>query len=305
MTTTDTVQDAEAKPIPGRSISSRWIVVGSLALIATVATIIAFMLVESVALLSIATLLFAAFAFSHGVLRYGLRAMVVFVVVVVVIGWSFETLSIETGFPFGDYYYTSLMGAKLGQVPIAIMPSYFAFGYLSWALASVLLGKRDNGLSGRDLLVLPIVSSFIMVIWDLCQDPLCSTIMGEWIWEDGGAYFGVPLSNFFGWFLTVFTFYLIFAVYLRLSRGHTKETQITTRAFWVLPILMYASIALTFWGEWLLGADVEQVTDQAGQVWQTADILGSIVLISVFTMLFVSILGLFLLWREDAPAPAS
>lgn len=284
-------------------ISRAWIWAGATVLVLAVATMIALTRTDNVALLLIGTLLFTAFAFTHGVLRYGVRTMVIFLVAVVVIGWSYESLSIATGFPFGDYYYTDGMGAKIGQVPFAIMPSYFAFGYLSWSLATVLLGKRDNGVSGSDTWALPIVSSFVMVMWDVCMDPLCSTLLGEWVWEDGGPYFGVPLSNFMGWFLTVFTFYVVFALYLRFGTSHREVTSITTRPFWVLAILMYATIAIEFWGEWLRGASTETVTDQAGQVWQTADILASMVLVSTFTMLFVSILGLTLLWREKSPDP--
>jgi uncharacterized membrane protein len=34
---------------------------------------------------------------------------------------------------------------------------------------------------------------------------------GNWVWDKGGAYFGIPLQNFWGWWLTVFT---TFALYL-------------------------------------------------------------------------------------------
>jgi Carotenoid biosynthesis protein len=34
-----------------------------------------------------------------------------------------------------------------------------------------------------------------------------------WIWQHGAPYFGVPLSNFFGWFLTAYVYYLAFALY--------------------------------------------------------------------------------------------
>lgn len=282
------------------SISGTWIAAGSVVVVLTVLTMIGIVLTDSNALFSIAVLLFTGFAFTHGVGRYGWRAMVFFVVAVVVIGWSYESLSIQTGFPFGDYYYTSLLGPKIGQVPVLIMPSYFAMGYLSWTLGSVLIGKRDNTISGSDLLVLPLVASFVMVMWDLSADPLCSTIMGEWVWEDGGPYFGVPLTNFFGWFLTVFTFYLVFALYLRATRKRTDVTMITSRGFWVLPILMYVSIAIQFWGEWLEDAAPETVTDGSGQVWNSGDILASVVLVSIFAMLFVSFLGLVLIWRDDA-----
>ena len=286
----------KAQPI---SISGRWIAVGTIVLVVTALTVIVATLTASVALISLVALLYSVFAFTHGVLRYGLRTMVVFLVVVVVVGWSYESLSIQTGFPFGDYYYSSGLGAKVGQVPVAIMPSYFAFGYLSWTLASILIGKRDNKLSGSDMWVLPVVASFLMVIWDVCMDPICSTLFGEWIWEDGGPYFGVPLTNFMGWFLTVLTFYLVFALYLRVTERQTAATAITTRGFWILAILMYTSIAIEFWVVWVQGAGVDTVTDQTGQVWQTVDILSSMVLISVFTMIFLSLVGVALAWHQN------
>jgi uncharacterized membrane protein len=44
----------------------------------------------------------------------------------------------------------------------------------------------------------PIVAAFIMVGWDVCLDPASSTIAHIWIWENGGGYFGVPLTNYLG-----------------------------------------------------------------------------------------------------------
>jgi putative membrane protein len=46
-----------------------------------------------------------------------------------------------------------------------------------------------------------------MVAWDLSMDPVWSTVMHSWIWLQGGAYFGVPVSNFLGWYLTVYVIY--------------------------------------------------------------------------------------------------
>jgi len=246
-----------------------------------------------------ATLLVTVFAFYHGTLRYGVRAMAFFVAIVVVIGWSYETLSILTGFPFGNYTYTDLLGPKIWLVPVMIMPSYFAAGYFSWTVASVLIGKRDNGISGSDLWLLPVVSSFVMVMWDLSLDPLCATIMSEWVWHDGGAYFGVPLTNFLGWFLCVFTFYFVFALYVRKTRGEAGATAVTAPGYWVLAILAYASMSLSVWGDWLLGRSTE-ITDKAGHIWHSGDIYGSMVLVNVFTMIFVCFLGLVLVWRDDA-----
>lgn len=192
--------------------------------------------------------------------------------------------------------YTDLLGSKIGQVPVIIMPSYFAVGYIAWTIASVLIGKRDDGISGAELWLLPILSSFVMVMWDLGLDPPSATIEGEWVWQQGGPYFGVPLTNFGGWFLCVFTFYLIFALFLRITRGGAEGTAITTRAYWVLPILAYASITVEYWSDLLQGERTE-ITDKAGHVWHTGDIYDSAVLISTFTMLFVCLLGLVLIAR--------
>jgi uncharacterized membrane protein len=80
-------------------------------------------------------------------------------------------------------------------------------------LANVLLGT-DRSRDAMATFAVPIVAAFIMVGWDVCLDPGSSTIAHIWIWENGGGYFGVPLTNYLGWYLTVFTFLQLFALYL-------------------------------------------------------------------------------------------
>ena len=60
----------------------------------------------------------------------------------------------------------------------------------------------------------PFIASFMMVAWDLGMDPTSSTIRHSWIWEQGGGYFGVPLTNYLGWFFTVYVFFQLFALSL-------------------------------------------------------------------------------------------
>ncbi|HBA90504.1 MAG TPA: hypothetical protein DCZ08_01550, partial [Anaerolineaceae bacterium] len=48
---------------------------------------------------------------------------------------------------------------------------------------------------------------------------------GNWVWEAQGAYFGVPLQNFWGWWLTTFT---ALAIYLILAGGLIKQPVNTT-----------------------------------------------------------------------------
>ena len=205
------------------------------------------------------------FAIVHGIRRYGWRHFVVFFIVAFVISWSYETLSILTGFPFGHYVYTDNLGPKLWLVPLLIMPAYFSMGYIAWTLAHVLLDRYDDRLAGAEVVLVPALASFVMVMWDLCIDPASSTISGSWIWSDGGGYFGVPLVNFLGWYLCVFTIYLMFALYLQRSAEWTIATNLRDRSTWTLPALMYAAVMLPRLLEPAV-SDSVQVTSNDGHV---------------------------------------
>jgi putative membrane protein len=185
-----------------------------------------------------------AFVLIHGRRRYGWDNLFVFFGITFLISWSSEATSIATGFPFGNYHYTELLGPKIGTVPMAVMPAYFVAGYLAWTMGTVFLGNLGTGMQRRNLFLVPVVASFIMVMWDFCLDPIRSTIDGAWIWEDGGAYHGVPLSNYFGWYLTVFTIFQFFALYLyRFSRD---ERVGQSKTYWTLAPVMYLGLAVGF-----------------------------------------------------------
>jgi len=231
------------------------------------------------------------FAIVHGTRRYGWKHFVVFFVLTFVISWSYETASILTGFPFGHYVYSDKLGPKLWLVPLLIMPAYFSMGYIAWTLGHVLLDRFDDRLTGAEVALVPVLASFVMVMWDLCIDPASSTITGAWIWRDGGGYFGVPLVNFLGWYLCVFTIYLVYALYLRRSPEWTRATDLGERSTWTLPALMYGAVMLPRLIAPLAGDSVE-VTSHDGHVWWTGDIDTASALVALFTMLFVTVLAL-------------
>ena len=231
------------------------------------------------------------FAIVHGIRRYGWRHFMVFFILTFVISWSYETSSILTGFPFGHYVYADKLGPKLWLVPLLIMPAYFSMGYIAWTIGHILLDRFDNQLVGAEVVLVPVLASFVMVMWDLCIDPASSTVTRAWIWRDGGGYFGVPFVNFLGWYLCVFTIYLVFAVYLRHSSEWTRETNLSERSTWTLPALMYAAVMLPRLIEPVAGDSV-QVTSHDGHVWWTGDIHTASALVALFTMLFVTVLAL-------------
>lgn len=221
------------------------------------------------------------FAFFHGAMLYGLRGILTFFALCVAIGGLIETFGVLTGFPFGHYYFTDVMGPKIFVVPIFLGLAYVGMGYLSWTLASVILGGLRKPVTGSRVVTLPLLAALVMVAWDLCMDPIWATVVRAWIWQQGGAYFGVPLSNFFGWYLTVYIIYQLFALYLR---KRVIDLSPLSPGYWQLAVLFYGVSAA---GNLLLlvpRPGLSQVTDATGKVWQVSSIVAASVFGTIFTM---------------------
>jgi putative membrane protein len=162
--------------------------------------------------------------------------------------------------------------------------------------ALLILGYAGRSIHGTGVLALPLLASLIMVAWDLSMDPNWSTLDRAWVWQDGGAYFGVPVSNFFGWFFTAYLYYQAFALY---SRANPIPAAPSRQSFWLPAIVLYAVCAL---GNLLILKQPMAppvVTDAAGKRWLTADILDSCVLVSLLLMAPFALLA-WLKTREPA-----
>ncbi len=236
------------------------------------------------------------FALLHGTRRLGARTMVVFFVITFVVSWCYESLSITTGFPFGHYHYTDKLGPKLGLVPLLIMPAYFAVCYLSWNLAHVVLDKFDQNADALLRFAVPLLASFIMVMWDMSMDPARATVSQAWVWHQGGGYFGVPFSNFMGWFLCVYTIFQLLAYYLMRSgaNGANRGSQAgdDRKSHWHQVTALYAATLVEFVAMALM-PPTGTVTDAAGQVWSLPALYETLGLVAIFTMLFVTCLAFF------------
>src|SRR5258707_1249009 len=240
------------------------------------------------------------FGLIPGALRYQWSGILTFIVICLVFSNLLENTSILTGFPFGHYHYTDALGLKLFLVPVLIGPAYFATGYLAWVVGNVLVGELRRGASAFTTIAVPITAAFVMVMWDLTLDPRASTIQHQWIWEQGGGYFGVPLINFVGWFLTVYVFLQLFAVAVRSGLGVRETARKLPRPHYAQAVVVYAIVGLTPILIFLVGGNDSQVTDAAGVVWQTRSIVEAAATVSLYTIIFaVALAVLRLLQAPD------
>ena len=240
-----------------------------------------------------------AFALFDGTRHYRLRGILVFAAICAVVGNITENLSVVTGFPFGHYYFVELMGPKLLHVPVLLGLAYIGMAYVSWTLARLIVGNRSAPVAGAQGFTLPLAASFIMVAWDLAQDPVWATILHGWVWIDGGPWFGVPVSNYLGWFGTVFTIYLLFALYLR-----RLPTQVLTadRGSWRPAILFYALCSAGNVLQVIPRAVPAIVPDPSGRAWRAADITTASALVSIFVMGAFAVLAWIRLAEQEKAA---
>lgn len=237
---------------------------------------------------------FAA-AVVHGSIRYGWRGIGVFALLTIAVSNALENLSIVTGFPFGWYHYSPALGPRLIHVPLVIGPAYFSVGYLAWVVANTILGDADHFRRPFDWLMLPVLAAFVMVGWDVAMDPLRSTVAGYWVWPNGGGYFGVPLSNFLGWYLTVLVIYVLFARVLATRPAWIRDGQ--GASYWCQAAALLVTCALPLLLAYAGGSD-QIVRDARGTSWRVADVQESAVLVSLFTVVFASVAALFSVARR-------
>ena len=142
-----------------------------------------------------------------------------------VISLLFESVGVATGLVYGPYHYTDTLGPRfLGLVPYLIAAAWFMMMYPSLVIARH-LGERTGPVEKaglRSILAVSALGGVIMTAWDLAMDPLMVSA-GHWVWDGPAAtrpYFGVPLQNFWGWWLTTF---VTFALFLLISRGWSSQ----------------------------------------------------------------------------------
>ncbi len=180
------------------------------------------------------------FALLHCVVLEGWKRTGVFFAISAVVSYVMEEVGVRTGLVYGAYHYSDMLGAKLGHVPVLIPLAWFMMIYPSWMVARALLSGMETRKVGG-ITALAAVAALVMTAWDVVMDPGMAAA-GNWVWEHGGAYFGVPRRNYLGWLATTFLVYWIAGWVWR----KVKVERGVTRMFESLPVVVYAFFAARY-----------------------------------------------------------
>ncbi len=207
--------------------------------------------------------------FIAGGLQLGMKRIIVFTILAYVIAFISEYSSTRIGVPYGYYYYTGeTLGKELfiSNIPFMDSLSYSFLGYFSYSLALLMFSPvtrkgwrfelQNPSCYSKKVLF---VSSIFFVLQDVLIDPV--SLMGsKWFlgqiyyYPEKGVYFGVPLSNFLGWFLVGL---VIIYCFQKLDRKMGWFTEYTGNAL-MGPVFYFTNmifiLSVTFYiGEYLIG----------------------------------------------------
>jgi uncharacterized membrane protein len=185
----------------------------------------------------------------------GWRRTLLFVGSVWPVAWLAEFASTRVGIPFGLYHYTEATRGQelyIANVPFFDSLSFVFLAYAAFCVARLVVRREPVPFT---MAKLALISGTLMMLLDVVIDPLA--VRGDrWFlgrifyYPAGGAYFGVPVSNFVGW-VTVGTIGV--GLYL-LAAGPPPEGRVWPGLALYYGILVF-NLSVTVWiGEWTLAA---------------------------------------------------
>jgi len=205
---------------------------------------------------------FTAYLFA-AVPYLGWKRVTIFTIIGYLTAFASEYASINSGFPYGWYHYidtTSTRELWIAGVPFFDSVSYVFLSYCSYATALFTLSPLKS--AGKHLYILEtlkirrsisvlLLGSLLQVYLDIIIDPVA--LQGNrWFlgkiygYRVSGAHFGVPLSNYIGWWfvsaLMIFTLQRI-AVYGGITRSKPAGICCFPGKD-LLPVLLYVSIII-------------------------------------------------------------
>lgn len=207
---------------------------------------------------------FAAFLLAC-VPHIGWKRTMTFTIAAYLIAFSSEWLSINTGFPYGWYYYIDTTSSRelwIVGVPFFDSLSYVFLAYCSYSTAlfilSPLKGWHWNLLTLetrkiRGSFSALILGALLQTFLDIVIDPVA--LQGKrWFlgqiygYREQGIHFGVPLSNYGGWLLTSILLVGCFQIVDAKRMGEPAAGIIQLPFHSLIGPTLYMSVLIFNWG---------------------------------------------------------
>jgi Carotenoid biosynthesis protein len=169
---------------------------------------------------------------------------------------------------------------------------------VSLAPTDLRLGDRADPARRITVVALPALAAALMTMFDLGSDSASSTIQQAWVWDHGGGVFGVPWTNYLGWWFVTYILYQIFALILARRQPAVRSTSDNRREPLALAIAVYFLLAAATMTQFFTQGG-GTVTDAAGYTWNTADLYETLFSVNLFGSVVIVALAAVKLARND------
>lgn len=184
----------------------------------------------------------------HAAKMLGWKPALRMVGVSLAIVYVLEEIGVHTGIIFGRYYFTPLMGPKQDVIPIAIFCGWVTLIYMTWVVTNLLIDGSPIPTRHTPSMIIfrALVGALVITTIDISADPI-GVANGWWVWLDGGAFYGVPIQNYVGWFIVAFLNNLVIGYQLRRNQAPSLDTaSVGVRRLSIAPLVMYGLSGLSF-----------------------------------------------------------
>lgn len=120
------------------------------------------------------------------------------IIAIYALGLGIEILGVQTGFPFGEYTYGSVLGPKIAGTPLLIGVNWVIVIVGSITAARRLFPKAP-------ILVRTALSASLALFLDILIEPV-AVALDMWTWTDGE----IPSSNYIAWWFLAAAFTYIY-----------------------------------------------------------------------------------------------
>jgi len=197
-----------------------------------------------------------AFVLLHSVVTLGKRKTAIFFSLAMMIGFLSELFGTLYGWIFGQYYYSESMRSLLGLMAFETPLSWGVIIYICYSLTNLFLsgfGGEKPRITDKfcwyigGIVLLSSIDGLSAMNLDMILD-LIGVSTGGWIWVNGGPYFGIPISNFIGWFLVTSVSTFLFRTYESYTKHETnrinRKIHYTIVGVYSIYLFRHAAIAL-------------------------------------------------------------
>lgn len=170
-------------------------------------------------------------ALFYAMATFGQRRGLLLSVAIAVTTFLVEGLSAKYDVFFGNYDYTDRFPPLLVGVPIGIG---FAWLVMIMAGHALVANIKNRFLASA-------IAALYVVVLDALLDPVAFVAKEYWLWNSESLYYGIPWTNFAGWFLVAFVWQTILSTFSTATASLAAKHVIIV--FWTI-VLLFAVIAI-------------------------------------------------------------